>query len=70
MNDFCQETKDWSDSYIGRGDKFPVLDLDDRLRRIEAMIPTPEQLDKYPSLREAYEQFMIIRKLTIANENS
>jgi len=70
MNDFCQATKDWADSYIGCGNKFPVMDLDDRIRRLEETIPTAEQLDKYPSLKEAYEQFLIIRRLTIENEKS
>lgn len=69
MNDFCQETKDWDASYIMASAKFPVMDLDDRLRRLEKMIPTPEQLDKYPSLRDAYEQFLIIRNLTIGQED-
>ena len=70
MNDFCQETKDWVGSYIGASSNFLVMDLDSRLRRLEKTIPTPEQLDKYPSLKEAYEQFLIIQRLTIENEKS
>lgn len=68
MNDICQESKDWDDSYRGYPAKFPVMDLDHRLRRVEKIIPTQAQLDKYPSLREAYEEFLIIQRLTVGYE--
>ena len=72
INDFCQETKDWADSYIGSSQKFPVMDLDDRLRKIEKrllIIDPPEgTLSKYPALAEAFNHYKLIEKLTLGNE--
>ena len=42
-----------------------ILILEERLNNIQ---PTEEQMDKYPALRAAYEQFIIIKKLTTEND--
>jgi len=74
LSDFCKETKDWRDSYSGSRSELPVMDIDDRLRSLEKRLsylePTDEQLAKYPSLLEAYENFRIIRRLTIGHEET
>jgi len=72
MSDFCQETKDWSDAYIGSNNKFPVMDIDDRLRAVEKRLliiaPSNEALAKYPALAEAYREYKLIERLTIGND--
>jgi len=74
MNDFCQETKDWSDGYIGSQSKFPVMDLDDRLRTIEKRLliidPPAETLAKYPALAEAYREYKLIERLVLGNDQT
>jgi hypothetical protein len=69
MSDFEPETKNWSDSYRGYDAKFPVMDLDQRLRRVEEQLllvsPDPAQLAKYPALAEAYANYKLIEKLTV-----
>ena len=30
---------------------------------IDLLVPTPEQLEKYPALKEAWEEYVIVRKL-------
>lgn len=74
MNDFCQETKDWADSYIGSQSKFPVMDLDDRLRRVEERLlildPPAGTLAKYPALAEAYREYKLIERLVLGNEQT
>lgn len=73
MNDFCQETKDWHDSYIGSNSKFPVLDLDNRLRKIEERMlildPPSDIPSKYPALAEAFKEYKAIEKLVLGNKD-
>ena len=38
--------------------------------KLDNSIPTEEQMAKYPSLRDAYEQFSIIKKLTTENDKT
>jgi hypothetical protein len=74
MNDFCQETKDWSDGYIGANNKFPVMDIDDRLRAVEKRLliiaPSDDILAKYPALAEAYREYKIIERLVLGNDQT
>lgn len=39
-------------------------------KTVKELLPTEEQLAKYPSLREAYEQFSIIKRLTSENDKT
>jgi len=72
LGDFCEETKSWSNRYKGSDIKFPVMDIDDRLRAVEARLliidPPPGVLSKYPALAEAYREYKLIERLTIENE--
>lgn len=74
LNDFCEETKQWGDGYIGSHSKFPVMDLDDRLRRVEKRLliidPNPEHLAKYPALAEAYREYKLIERLVLGNDQT
>jgi hypothetical protein len=51
--------------------KSTIIELQDRItsleERLDNLVPTEEQLAKYPSLRDAYEQFFIIKRLTLEN---
>lgn len=64
IDEFCQETRAWDKSYKGANAKMPVLDLDDRLRKIEKrlliVMPDENIQTKYPALKKAYEEYMII----------
>jgi len=73
-NQFCQETQDWSRAYRepNAHTRFPVMDIEERLRAVEKhlalSIPTEEMMNKYPVLRDAYEQFRIIYRMTAEHE--
>ena len=67
FDQYTQETQQWSNSYQGFPSHYPVLDLHDRITKIEKRLlilePNFELHDKYPSLKEAYEQYKIIERL-------
>lgn len=75
-NEFCQETQEWCREYSNANvlSSIPTMDLDDRLRAVEKHLalatPTEEMMDKYPALREAYEQFRIIYRITAEHEKT
>jgi len=72
INDFCQETIDWNDSYTGSMSKFPVMDLDDRLRAVERRLllinPPAETLAKYPALAAAYKEYKLVERLILGSD--
>ena len=67
------ETQNWNNSFRGFPANLPVLDLHERITKIEKRLlildPNFELHDKYPSLKEAYEQYKIIERL-ITNEQT
>jgi hypothetical protein len=73
-DEFCQETQDWSNEYRrpNANIRYPVMDIEERLRVVEKRLlivaPSIESLSKYPALREAYENYKIIERLTLGNE--
>lgn len=71
-NEFDPETVAWSKSYRGANNTYPVMDIEQRLRRVEKRLliidPPAAHLDKYPALREAYENYKIIERLTLGND--
>jgi len=66
-----KEIKDWNEKFRHTNIKEPILDLAERLTIVEKQLanltPTAEQLAKYPSLAEAYNEYKIIERLTIGN---
>ena len=64
-----QETHDWSKQYHYTATKEVVLDLAERVLKLERQLlllsPTPEDLNKYPALANAYREYRIIETLTI-----
>ena len=70
-HNFDEEADKWRRSHLWADDKGTrelykkVRILEERLNNIQ---PTEEQMDKYPSLRSAFEQFIIIKKLTTEND--
>lgn len=71
-SEFCEETQVWSIQYAGLNNKYPIMDIEERLRIIERRLliidPAPEDLAKYPALSEAYKEYKIIERLTIGND--
>jgi hypothetical protein len=70
-SDFITESVTWSDTHFGVRTEHVTKELYRKIRvleeRLNNLIPTEEQMDKYPSLRDAFEQFIIVRKLTSDN---
>lgn len=64
-----QETLDWSKQYHYTATKDVVLDLAERVRKLERQLlilsPSPEDLSKYPALANAYREYRIVEKLTL-----
>ena len=64
-----QETHDWAHQYHYTATKEVVLDLAERVLKLERQLlllsPTPEDLNKYPALANAYREYRIIETLTI-----
>lgn len=73
MTDFSDATLEWHDAYLGHMSKFPVMDLDDRLRRLEEQMlivaPPIDQISKYPALKEAYDHYKLIERLVLSKNN-
>lgn len=71
-SDFDSETIAWSKSYSGQNNKYPVMDIEERLRKIERRLliidPPAAHLDKYPALREAFEAYKIIERMTVGEQ--
>lgn len=74
--EFCKETQDWSVAYrrMQVSEVIPVMDIDDRLRRVEEhlliLAPPPGTFSKYPALAEAYKEYKLIEKLTLGNDEA
>ena len=70
--DFEDEANKWRSTCHGQHTEQVVTSLYKRIlileERLNNIQPTEEQMDKYPSLRAAYEQFIIIKKLITENE--
>ncbi len=70
--DFDQETQEWSAKYRGYETTIPVMDIEERLRRVERQLllvaPAEEMLAKYPALREAYREYKLIERLVLSND--
>lgn len=71
-HNFDDDANAWRSSHTWDRNEFEVSKLlirinilEERLKRIE---PTQEQMDKYPSLKDAYEQLIIIKKLITEND--
>lgn len=72
MNEeYSKETQEWSKLWDGKPSKAPVLNLDDRLRRVERKLlilgPSDAHLSKYPALAQAYAEYKTIEKLTLGD---
>ena len=70
---FPEETIAWSEKYRGGPVTHPTLDLDARLRELECRMcivekPTDANLDKYPALAKAYDEYKTIEKLILGNK--
>jgi hypothetical protein len=72
LDEFCEETQNWRKTYFNSNQVYPVMDLDERIRIIEKRLlivePPEDTLSKYPALAEAYNQYKLIEKLTLAND--
>jgi len=71
---FRKETEDWAGHYHGVNNKYPVMDIDQRLRRVEEQLllvaPPVDMLAKYPALAEAYQNYKIIERLALGNDKT
>jgi len=71
-DEFSEETLSWSRAYIGANNKYPVMEIEERLRAVEERLliiaPSNEALAKYPALAEAYREYKLIERLTIGND--
>lgn len=74
-NEFGKETQAWSNDFSKAAvlSTIPVMDLDERLRAVEKRLlliaPSDGVLSKYPALKEAYDNYRIIEKLTLGDED-
>ncbi len=75
--EFSKETQLWAQLYKDScvNQVIPIMDLDNRLRELEARMmiinqPTPEQLEKYPALVEAYKEYKTIERLILNNDKT
>lgn len=66
--DFPPDTRGWAMSWNGAEAKVPIMDLDERLRRVERRLlilePPEGVLSRNPALKNAYEAYKIIEKLS------
>lgn len=69
---FSPETIKWSEGYriLGVSPTIPILDIEDRLRIVEERLfilqqPSKETLEKYPALKNAYEEYKIIENMIL-----
>jgi hypothetical protein len=73
-NDFIDDFKKWTDDHKGWTTESVIGILYRRIRVLEEKIkylePTQEQMDKYPSLKDAFDAFIVIKKLTTECENN
>jgi len=71
-SEFSEETLSWSKAYVGANNKYPVMEIEERLRAVEERLliiaPSNEVLAKYPALAEAYREYKLIERLTIGND--
>lgn len=71
IEEYSKETQEWSKLWNGKPSKAPVLNLDERLRRIERKLlilgPPELYLSKYPALAQAYAEYKTIEKLTVGD---
>jgi len=72
--EFTEETLDWSRAYVGANNKYPVMEIEERLRAVERRLliiaPSNEVLAKYPALAEAYREYKLIERLTLGNDQT
>lgn len=69
IEDFRNNTRRWCERFKGMDPRVPVMDLDERLRAVEERLllvtPNPDNLAKYPALKDAYENYRIVEMLVI-----
>lgn len=75
-SDFCQDAQHWATNYrnLAVSPVIPTMDLDDRLRALEARVclieePTSTQFEKYPALKAAYDEYKTIEKIILGNND-
>ena len=72
--EFSEKTLSWSRGYAGANNKYPIMEIEERLRAVEERLliiaPDNVTLSKYPALAEAYREYKIIEKLTIGNDKT
>lgn len=72
--EFTEETISWSKSYTGSSNKYPVMELEERLRAVEKRLliidPPANVLAKYPALAEAYREYKLIERLVLGNDQT
>lgn len=64
-DEFSEATRDWARPYKGYAIDIPVMDLDNRLRAVEAQF---QLFSKYPALASAYNEYKLIEKLILSGE--
>lgn len=73
MSNFNEKTQQWLYKYRHAPMSHAVMDLDERLRKIEERMlildPPLNEISKYPALKSAYEQYKLIEKLSLGGEN-
>lgn len=71
--EFTEGTLNWSRAYVGANNKYPIMEIEERLREVEKRLlivdPSTESLSKYPALAEAYREYKIIEKLVLGENN-
>ena len=72
--EFSEETLSWSRGYVGVNNKYPVMEIEERLRLVEKRLliiaPDDDAMAKYPSLAAAYKEYKIIERLTLGNDQT
>jgi len=73
-DEFTEATLNWSRAYKGANNKYPIMDIEERLREVEKLlliIATPDKLlNRYTALAEAYNEYKLIERLTLGNEQT
>lgn len=74
MIEFCEETVEWNRCYRNAPANIPVLDIEERLRRVEKRLlildPPPDTLEKHPALANAYREYKLIERLVLGNDQT
>lgn len=70
MSEISGKTRKWIQNWHYSDLKSPVLNLDERLRKIEERFliidePSSETLEKYEILKNAYREYKLIEKLIL-----